>query len=79
MKNESIPFQNKIADNLRLLTGMKGIASIWIVWGMTFFFAWLSYLSNGDELPAMVSSYTFTVVSFTTFIVPLFFFISGFL
>lgn len=79
LAKEEVPYEKKIADNLRALTGMKGVAAIWIIWGSTFWFGWMSYLSNGDELPAMVSSVAFTIVSCTVFIVPLFLFISGFL
>ena len=79
MKKEQVPFNSKIADNLRLLTGLKGIFVPCIVWGFTWFFAWFSYLSNGEELPEMVSSSTFNFVSFTIFTIPLFLFVSGFL
>lgn len=48
-------------------------------WGITFYFVWLSVISNPEGVDEMTSSLFFNVVSCTVYAAPIFFFCSGFL
>jgi hypothetical protein len=78
-EDERIPADRRIAKYLKVFNGMKGSALVVNCWGITFFFAWYSVLSNPDGIDEMTSKLFFNVVSATVYAAPLFFFSSGFL
>jgi len=58
---------------------LKGAGALWGVWGITFYFVWFSVISNTEDVQKMIGSYGFNFVSSAVFMVPMFFYISGFL
>lgn len=58
---------------------MKGLSVIFMTWGFTFYFVWYSVISNPEDVDNMASTIFFNVVSGTVYVVPVFFYCSGFL
>lgn len=55
------------------------MATLLVVWGITFFFVWYSVVSNNDELEKMTNTLAFNVVTMAVYTAPVFFMVSGFL
>jgi hypothetical protein len=69
----------QIAKNMKVFNGVKAVSMIFASWGMTFYFAWFSIISNITDVDNMRKTIGFNIVSAAIYTVPLFFFCSGFL
>lgn len=79
VKNENDEDEIRIAKNLKVFNGLKGISMLITAWGMTFFLAQYSVISNPEDVNDMQNSLFFSIVSFSVYCAPIFFFCSGFL
>mmetsp|Transcript_22992 Transcript_22992/g.35519 ORF Transcript_22992/g.35519 Transcript_22992/m.35519 type:complete len:290 (+) Transcript_22992:557-1426(+) len=70
---------SKISSNMKVFNGMKGAATILMVWGFTFYFVEFTVINNPTQVDAMKQSIGFNVVTGCLFIIPMYFFCSGFL
>ena len=67
-------------NNLKLFNGLKGTATLAVMWGTTFWLVQYSEIDNPGTLPDMLGSYTFAIlVASTVYAAPLFLFCSAFL
>ena len=69
----------RISQHLSVFNGVKGMAMVFMTWGITFYFVWFSIISNPEDVSTMSDTFMFNVVSMCVYTVPIFFFCSGFL
>lgn len=78
-QDPNIPKDRYIAKYLKVFNGIKAVSMIYAAWGVTFYFAWFSVISNMTDVDNMRQTIGFNIVSAAVYTVPIFFFCSGFL
>jgi len=69
----------KISKYLKVFNGLKGSAIILMGWAFTFYFVQFTVINNPDQFNEMKQKPAFSIVTACIFIVPMYFFCSGFL
>jgi peptidoglycan/LPS O-acetylase OafA/YrhL len=79
MNDNTIKPDKRISHHLSVFNGLKGLCTVLMTWGFTFYFSWFSIVANADEVDDMRNEFAFNFVSIAVYTVPVFFFCSGFL
>lgn len=71
--------EQRISQHLSVINGLKGLSVVLATWGITFYFVWFSIISNPEDVDNMTKTIFFNIVSGCVYVVPVFFYCSGFL
>jgi len=68
-----------IWENLHVLNGVKALASLYYMYGITYYFSWYSVIENPQDIMVMKENPIFSLIPGAFFTAPVFLFLSGFL
>lgn len=63
---------------MTVFNGVMGLSVLFVIWGQTYFFSWYGVYDNPQDIIKMRSEFRFTLIPGVFLLVPLMFFIMGF-
>ena len=71
--------QARIAANFKVFSGIRGLSSLYYIYGATHLFCWYGIIENPQDIMTMKQSIYFALIPGALFTAPVFLFTSGFL
>ena len=68
-----------LRKNTNIFNGVKGLASLYLVYGSTYFISWYAYYDNPYDIQKMQQGFGYAIIAGTFFITPVLFLAAGFL